>query len=101
MRANGTALQFLPENRTNGHEAAHKRPFLVHSNGRHYRLQDPALAPIMRRLKSSPTEEEKARLLQTPVLLLDSVAFGTCGVASLDRVLRGWEQHTVAPEVAA
>ena len=98
MRANGTALQFLPENRTNGgHEAAHKRPFLVHSNGRHYRLQDPALAPIMRRLKSPPTEEEKARLLQTPVLLLDSVAFGTCGVASLDRVLRGWEQHTVAP----
>ena len=100
MRANGTALQFLPENRTNGHEAAHKRPFLVHSNGRHYRLQDPALAPIMRRLKSPPTEEEKARLLQTPVLLLDSVAFGTCGVASLDRLLRGWEQHTVAPEAS-
>ena len=75
-----------------------RRPFLLHANGKHYRLADRALAPLMRRLAS---DEVASRAEEVPVLLVDSVARGTCGVATLGQIMRGWEKRTVAPRARA
>ena len=69
-------------------------PLLVHANGKHYRLHERPLAPLLQRLLS-PGLEERRRIERYPVLLIDSVAMGTCGVATLGSVLRGSKTRTV------
>jgi uncharacterized membrane protein YgcG len=82
--SNGSGLLWQPQHALNG--APPHRPFLLHANGKHYRLTEKRLAPLMRRLAS---DEASAAAERSKVLLVDSVAMGTCGVASLGRVLRG------------
>lgn len=70
-------------------------PFLLHANGKHYRMRERPFQPLLRRLLA-PLEAEKQRMESTPVLLVDSVPLGTCGVSTLGSVLRGWKQRTLA-----
>lgn len=64
------------------------RPFLLHANGKHYRMREKPLRPLLRRLLS-PSRAENATIEATRVLLIDSKAMGTCGVTTLGKVLRG------------
>ena len=63
-------------------------PFLLHSNGKHYRLSDRTLAPLMKPLVVR-NHSISDGLASRPVLLIDSVALGTCAVSTLGSVLRG------------
>lgn len=92
---NGSGLVWRGSRADTADDAPLRRPFLLHANGKHYRLSDRALAPLMRRLAGA---EVTARAEDHPVLLIDSVARGVCGVASLGRVVRGAANRTVAPE---
>ena len=92
---NGSGLHVRPEaaetSATSAGEHANAlRPFVLHANGKHYRLRERALAPVLRRLRATPA----SALDGVSVLLIDSVAKGTCGVASLGSILRGWKTRT-------
>ena len=73
-----------------------RRPLLLHANGKHYRLHERPLAPLLSWLLS-PSAAERARIERHPVLLIDSVPLGTCGVATFGSVMRGWQKRTVVP----
>ena len=57
------------------------RPWMVHSNGYHFVLKSPVLAPIMRRYEGYPP-----RLLAHPVLLVDG-GHVTCEVTTLGNLM--------------
>ena len=61
-----------------------QRPWLVHANGRHERLRQSALAPLMQMLEEgAPPPLPAARLADHRVLLVDSYADGPCRLTTL------------------
>jgi hypothetical protein len=81
-----------------------RRPFLLHSNGKHYRMKHKALAPIIEQLLvRNASIAAVPELDATPVLLVDLVPPASrknrpCSVGSLGSVLRGWQRRTVVPD---
>ena len=79
-----------------------RRPFLLHSNGKHYRMMHKALAPIIKRLAiRNGSITAMPELDPIPVLLVDLVPPSSrknvpCTVSSLASVLRGWQKRTIA-----
>ena len=95
---NGTGLVLrstdVASSRSTGETPHDRRPLLLHANGKHYRLHERPLAPLLSWLLS-PSAAERARIESHPVLLIDSVPLGTCGVASFGSVMKGWQKRTV------
>ena len=92
---NGTRLAYATAS-----PAPPRQPFLLHANGKHYRLHERPLRPLLRRLRDMTTGVT-AKAASHKVVLVDAVAIGeTCGVAGLDRVLRGAKDRTIAAPLA-